>query len=181
MTEKVISRFLSNFSVALVACAGVGCLWFWLTVDPTEGIQVSVPGMDGFADAAVRTEKAVEIGEFFASYDGIPGDSAASWPGFRGTLADNIAGNSPPLFDSLPADISADSRILWTVSLGEGHAGAAVHNGRVYILDYDEQARGDSLRCFSLADGREIWRRWYTVEVKRNHGMSRTVPAVDDD
>jgi len=37
------------------------------------------------------------------------------------------------------------------------------------------------LRCFSLADGEEHWRRWYGVNVKRNHGMSRTVPAVTED
>jgi len=37
------------------------------------------------------------------------------------------------------------------------------------------------LRCFSLTEGTEIWRRWYNVNVKRNHGMSRTVPAVTDE
>jgi outer membrane protein assembly factor BamB len=36
------------------------------------------------------------------------------------------------------------------------------------------------LRRFSLADGKEIWRRWYKVETKRNHGVSRTVPAVSE-
>ncbi|MCA1809077.1 MAG: PQQ-like beta-propeller repeat protein, partial [Lentisphaerae bacterium] len=34
--------------------------------------------------------------------------------------------------------------------------------------------------CLSLADGREIWRRAYDVVVRRNHGMSRTVPAVSE-
>jgi outer membrane protein assembly factor BamB len=66
------------------------------------------------------------------------------------------------------------------VDLGEGHAAPVVMNGRVYVLDYDESRRADALRCFSLRDGREIWRRWYRVNVKRNHGMSRTVPAVTD-
>jgi outer membrane protein assembly factor BamB len=55
-----------------------------------------------------------------------------------------------------------------------------VANGRVYILDYDEEERADILRCFSFDDGREIWRRGYKLYVKRNHGMSRTVPAVAD-
>ena len=36
----------------------------------------------------------------------------------------------------------------------------------------------DAIRCLSLDDGREIWRYNYPVEIKRNHGMSRTVPAV---
>ena len=39
----------------------------------------------------------------------------------------------------------------------------------------------DVMRCISLADGTEIWRFAYPVKVKRNHGMSRTVPAVTDD
>ncbi|HWI59645.1 MAG TPA: PQQ-binding-like beta-propeller repeat protein, partial [Bacillota bacterium] len=50
----------------------------------------------------------------------------------------------------------------------------------VYLMDYDREKKQDALRCFSLADGREIWRYAYPVAVKRNHGMSRTVPAVTD-
>jgi len=36
------------------------------------------------------------------------------------------------------------------------------------------------LRCFSLATGEELWQRGYTVRLKRNHGLSRTIPAVTD-
>jgi outer membrane protein assembly factor BamB len=64
--------------------------------------------------------------------------------------------------------------------MGEGYAGAAVLNGRVYVMDYDREKRRDSLRCLSLEDGREIWRYAYPVAVKRNHGMSRTMPAVSE-
>jgi len=64
------------------------------------------------------------------------------------------------------------------VDAGEGYAGAAVLNGRVYLMDYDREGKSDALRCLSLADGREIWRFSYPLPVKRNHGMSRTVPAV---
>jgi outer membrane protein assembly factor BamB len=70
--------------------------------------------------------------------------------------------------------------VFWSIELGEGHAGAAVRDGRVFVLDYDRNASADALRCFSLADGREIWRFSYPDAVKRNHGMSRTVPAVTD-
>jgi outer membrane protein assembly factor BamB len=56
-----------------------------------------------------------------------------------------------------------------------------VRNGRVYVIDYDQEQLGDSIRCFSLDDGREIWRYFYPVKIKRQHGMSRTVPAVTDD
>ncbi|MCK4850779.1 MAG: PQQ-like beta-propeller repeat protein, partial [Phycisphaerae bacterium] len=45
---------------------------------------------------------------------------------------------------------------------------------------YDRENSADAIRCLSLNDGREIWRYSYPVKVKRNHGMSRTVPAVTD-
>jgi outer membrane protein assembly factor BamB len=31
-----------------------------------------------------------------------------------------------------------------------------------------------------LETGTELWRRWYRVPMKRNHGFSRTIPAVND-
>jgi outer membrane protein assembly factor BamB len=65
--------------------------------------------------------------------------------------------------------------------VGEGYAGAAVCNGRVYLMDYDREQNQDALRCLSLADGQEIWRFAYPIRIKRNHGMSRTVPALQDD
>ncbi len=71
--------------------------------------------------------------------------------------------------------------VLWSIELGEGYAGAAVSDGRVFVLDYDEQAAADTIRCLSLDDGREIWRNGYPVAVTRNHGMSRTVPAIVED
>jgi outer membrane protein assembly factor BamB len=66
------------------------------------------------------------------------------------------------------------------VEVGEGYAGAAVLNGRVYLMDYDREKKQDALRCLWLEDGHEIWRYSYPVSVKRNHGMSRTVPAVTE-
>jgi len=76
--------------------------------------------------------------------------------------------------------VDFDSRFLWSVELGEGHAGAAVAYGRVYVLDYDEELKADILRCFSLENGDELWQTGYKVSIKRNHGISRTVPAVSD-
>jgi outer membrane protein assembly factor BamB len=45
-------------------------------------------------------------------------------------------------------------------------------------MDYDAVNQADAFRCLSLGDGQEIWRYTYPVKVKRNHGMSRTVPAI---
>ena len=69
---------------------------------------------------------------------------------------------------------------MWAVDVGEGYAGPVIRNGRIYLLDYDREHQADALRCISPADGSDIWRYHYSVKVKRNHGMSRTVPAVTD-
>ncbi|MEZ5072270.1 MAG: PQQ-binding-like beta-propeller repeat protein [Bacteroidales bacterium] len=70
---------------------------------------------------------------------------------------------------------------MWSVELGEGHAGAAIYNGVAYVMDYDEEERADILRAFHLVTGEELWQRGYKINLKRNHGMSRTVPAVTED
>jgi outer membrane protein assembly factor BamB len=98
-----------------------------------------------------------------------------SWPRFRGPNRDNISPETLPLVQHWTA---AGPRLLWAVTLGEGYAGPAVQNGRVYVLDYDQKQDRDTLRCIALADGQEVWNRSYPVKIKSNHGMSRTVPAL---
>ncbi|NQT52148.1 PQQ-like beta-propeller repeat protein, partial [bacterium] len=97
-------------------------------------------------------------------------------PQFRGSDHTNVA-RGVRLARTWPA---AGLPELWRVHLGEGYAGPAVHRGRVYLIDYDQEKKEDAIRCLSLDDGAEIWRYTYSVKVKRNHGMSRTVPAVTD-
>ena len=110
---------------------------------------------------------------------GKPSDDPGSWPQFRGPDRTNIAPAAERVTRGFPP---AGPEVLWRIPLGEGHAGAAVLKGRVFILDYDREKQEDAVRCLSLADGtQEIWRYSYTNPVKRNHGMSRTVPAVTDD
>jgi outer membrane protein assembly factor BamB len=69
---------------------------------------------------------------------------------------------------------------IWGADVGDGYAGAAILNGRLYLMDYDVAAKHNVLRCLSTEDGSEIWEYSYPVAVKRNHGMSRTVPAVTE-
>jgi outer membrane protein assembly factor BamB len=104
------------------------------------------------------------------------GGGGGSWPNFRGQGYDNIAQQASGLASSWPG---SGPKKLWSKKmLGPGHAGAAIANGRVYVLDYDKSARQDVLRCMSLADGSEVWRHSYPVQIKDNHGISRTVPAI---
>ncbi len=172
-----MNRIRINSFVGLVALVGVLSFAFWLTKDPTGNVQASLPGEDN-REAGNLIEEIVRIGENFNLFENEAPEMQGTWPQFRGENFDNIVSEKQNLKDSWSTD---EPEILWSVELGEGHAGPAIYKGKVYVLDYDEETREDALRCFSFADGKEIWRRSYGVHVKRNHGMSRTVPTVTED
>ena len=109
---------------------------------------------------------------------GVPSQIAVNWSQFRGENHDAISPETIPLRrDWSDAD---PPPTLWGMPLGEGFAGFAVRNGRVYIKDYDMENERDVLRALSLDDGEEIWRFCYPIRIRRNHGISRTIPAVTD-
>jgi outer membrane protein assembly factor BamB len=162
---------------AVFAAAVSLVLFWWLTYNPAEDLFVYVPGMDGRPARLAAEAGAVVIGAHMQRYAGRPSSLPGEWPRFRGPGFDNIYREAVPLSHEWAEE---GPPVLWTVELGEGHAAPAVLNGMVYVLDYDETTRSDALRAFSLETGEEIWRRWYQVSIKRNHGRSRTIPAVTD-
>jgi outer membrane protein assembly factor BamB len=154
---------------------GAVFLW-WIFKNQPLPVSERIPGMDERPKMVVRSDT-VNIGEFFDTLSAMDAVVPGDWPRFRGNDFDNINKDTTPLSENW--DTSGPS-ILWRATLGEGYAGPAVHNGRVYLLDYNERKKADVLRCFSLSSGKELWRRWYYVDLKRNHGYSRTIPAVTD-
>ena len=167
-------------SIPLLSTSAAVALFGALTValalsGPALPIDKRLPGADNVGAAASAAR--VDIQGRFTSYSGKPSELTGVWSGFRGAALDNIVTDPTPLADQWPVD---GPPVLWTISLGDGHAGAAIRHGRVYILDYNETDRADALRCFSFDTGEDIWRREYSVNVKRNHGMSRTVPTVTE-
>jgi outer membrane protein assembly factor BamB len=96
------------------------------------------------------------------------------WPQFRGPDRNNISTESG-LLRSWPAQ---GPKVLWKTPVCEGYAGAAIKDGRVYLNDYNAGKKEHLIRCLSLADGKDIWQWSYPVEVRPNHGITRTVPAV---
>jgi outer membrane protein assembly factor BamB len=172
---KNLSAYWPAILLALILLSGF--LW-WGWHDPTADLQPAVPGMDGAPAHLAASIDAVSIGQYFDLFAAMTNEQAGNWPRFRGLQLDNIVKEKIKLVESWGAQGPPQ---LWSIELGEGHAAAAVHQGRVYVLDYDETRLADALRCFSLADGRELWRRWYQTPMKRNHGLSRTIPAVTDD
>jgi len=193
---------------AIMAAAGIILLVIWWTQTPgvafvprvdkadqarldekhaeqAEKAQLQVPtwadfplGNGKFGPAGSSTKPASEpAGEYgLRRFEGKAADLPGEWPQFRGPKRDGVCTDKTPLARGWPTK----PKVLWQKYVGEGHAGPAVLNGKIYILDYDTDRRADVLRCMSLADGQDIWAYSYPVKVKRNHGMSRTVPAVTD-
>lgn len=168
-------RLLKSLPIVLILL-GILAIGYWLLKDPTKDFAVSVPGKDHVMSSDSSSE-VVTIGSLFERFADVSSTLKGSWTQFRGSNSDNIKHSEVPLISSFGGKKTA---LLWSVELGEGHSGAAIYNGRAYILDYDEQKKTDQLRCFALETGQELWRRGYKVLIRRNHGMSRTVPAVTE-
>jgi outer membrane protein assembly factor BamB len=168
---------ISKLFTILLSAVVLVVLVFWFVHDPVSDLYELKPGMDNAPENLGSAGDDINIGSHFAHFSGIPSLITTSWPRFRGADFDNISKQKTKL-----AEGWGDGRPneLWSVPLGEGHAGPVVADGRVFLLDYDEENRRDLLRCFSLENGEEIWQRGYDIHIKRNHGMSRTVPAVQD-
>lgn len=175
MRQTALYRLAWVFTLAGSAAVSLFILHHWFAYDPAAGLRVNLPGRDGRPEGQDPDTAAVKLEGTFQKFEGAAVDGPEYWPRFRGADFDNICKDNVRLADKWG---EGGPKELWAVELGEGHAAPAVSNGRVYLLDYDEQARADALRCFSLEDGKEIWRRSYKVNIKRNHGMSRTIPAV---
>jgi len=171
MKSQPITLIIPGLFVLLAVAA----LVFWLKGGHVVPLPLRVPGQDHLA--GIGLAPAVNLAGTFTKSDGVPAKLPGLWPGFRGPRLDDISEETTALARAWK---SGEPPVLWSVKMGEGYAGAAVRAGRVYVLDYDQARRDDMLRCLSLADGKEIWRRAYPVMVKRNHGMSRTVPAVSE-
>ena len=146
----------------------------WLLPHPGETLKLRIPGADAAPGGEVAGDNPVLAGKVISG-DGRPASLPGAWPQFRGPRRDGVSTNSPVLSRDWK---TSPPRELWSLDVGEGYAGVAVRDGRVYLLDYDRDARQSSLRCLSLADGKEIWRFAYPLTIKRNHGMTRTVPTL---
>lgn len=171
MKEK---RIIATVSILLVMLY-TGLIVAWHLYAPRENLTVQAPGADNRPAGLARKMDEVVIGEFFMKYEDATSSLTGKWSCFRGERADNSIVTADKIQTS-----AADYPILWSVDTGEGHAAPVIYNGRVYLLDYDEKLSSDALRCFSLETGKELWRRWYRVPMKRNHGFSRTIPAVSE-
>jgi outer membrane protein assembly factor BamB len=102
------------------------------------------------------------------------GARAADWPGYLGPNRNAISAEKG-LLRSWP---EGGPKVLWAFPLGPGYGGAAVSDGKVFVLD---RIRGkqDVLRCLDLDTGQEDWSFAYDASGRVSHPGSRSTPTVD--
>jgi len=100
--------------------------------------------------------------------------SAADWPQYLGPNRDAIS-DEKGLLRSWP---EGGPKVLWTISVGAGYGGAAVSEGKVYILDREGDQK-DLLRCLDLNTGAEEWSYAYDAPGRVQHPGSRSTPTID--
>ena len=99
---------------------------------------------------------------------------AADWPQYLGPERNSISPEEG-LLRSWP---EGGPEVLWTVGVGRGYGGPVVKDGKVYLLDRDDEV-GESLRCFDLSNGDELWNFAYDAPGSVMFPGSRSVPSVD--
>ncbi|NQV33905.1 MAG: PQQ-like beta-propeller repeat protein [Phycisphaeraceae bacterium] len=120
----------------------------------------------------IRTQKTILMATLVLIASALSA-AAADWPCFLGENH-NDTSSETGLARSWP---EAGPRVLWTLPLGEGYGGAAVRDGKVYVLDRVENER-DVLRVHDLETGQEEWTFSYDAPGKLSFNGSRSVPAV---
>ena len=101
--------------------------------------------------------------------------AADDWPQFRGPDRNGIS-QETGLLRSWP---DGGPKILWELELGQGYSAAAIHGGRVFFNDYDEATSEWLVRSVDLDSGKELWTFREARRIRPNHGITRSVPAVD--
>lgn len=100
--------------------------------------------------------------------------TAGDWPQYLGPKRNSTSAEKG-ILRSWP---EGGPEVLWKVPVGRGFGGPAVAEGKVYLLDREDDAR-DRLRCFSLEDGEELWGFAYDAAGTVMFPGSRSVPTVE--
>ena len=146
-----------------VALTLSGAVAYWIIQFKAFEVAPRVAGLDNRPAEQEATSEPTTLEGTLQTFDGTPSEINDAWVAFRGNAYNAVIDYSElrpvalaPLAKSFPPEGPNE---LWRVELGQGYAAPAVRNGRVYLIDYDMEKQADAIRCFSLDDGKEIWRR----------------------
>lgn len=160
---------------AVLLVAAGASFAFWLVQDPPFAFKPRLA-----PEFTIAREDRSATGPEAGTTQGpgtVPEGYNGIWNMYRGPDLDKISKEEIPLADSWGSD---GPEVLWQKDVGIGYAMPAVYKGKCYIVDYDEERKGDWIRCFSLETGQDIWRHFYPIKITPNHGVSRPTPAVND-
>ena len=101
--------------------------------------------------------------------------ASADWPQYQGPNRDGIS-TETGIARTWPAGgLKAD----WTISVGKGFGSPAIRDGEVFVLDR-VVGESDTLRCFSMETGKELWKFSYDAPSQVSYPGSRTSPTVTE-
>ena len=101
--------------------------------------------------------------------------SAQDWPQYLGPHRNSYS-DQKGLLRTWP---QTGPEVLWSANVGIGYGGPVVKDGKIYLLDRDDKV-GDNLRCFDLANGKELWNFAYDAPGSVRYPGSRSVPTVEE-
>ncbi len=112
---------------------------------------------------------------------GAPAAFGDDWPQWGGPQRD-LVWRETGIVKTLPPGLLPR---MWSAPLGEGYAGPAVADGRVYItdlVDRDNRKGTERVLCLDAATGKTLWSHAYPVEYGISYPAGpRATPVVDGD
>ena len=107
---------------------------------------------------------------------------ADEWPQWGGPRRDLIWRESGVLADKLPEPGPAGMLPrVWSTPLGEGYAGPAVANGRVFVMDRQQERGTERVVCLDAETGQEQWVHEYEVRYEVSYPAGpRSTPVIDE-
>jgi len=103
--------------------------------------------------------------------------TAEDWPQWRGPDRTEVS-KETGLLKSWP---SGGPKLLWSIdTLGIGHAGPAVADGKIYIMGEPDRSKGELLFCLDEATGKPVWAAPVGPHYDNGWGDGpRSTPTVD--
>jgi outer membrane protein assembly factor BamB len=107
----------------------------------------------------------------------LAGTLGADWPGFLGADRAGVSPDKTTLARNWPKE---GPKELWSRKMFSGFGGAAIVDGRVYLMDRMPQKK-DIVLCLDLETGEKKWEYSYNAPGKLRWKGSRATPSVDDE
>lgn len=103
---------------------------------------------------------------------------ADDWPQWGGPKRD-IVWRETGIIDKFPTEGVLPR--VWSTPIGEGYAGPAVADGRVYVTDLQKEAREERVLCLDAETGDILWTHAYPVVYRISYPAGpRATPVIDN-